>query len=201
MLGDARLEPVTLDLGASKFDLTLFVTEREGAIEIAVEYRADRFDEVWMRGLLGHYETLLAHLPAEMARQVAEVPMLSAAEETRLREMRVGATARGAGGRSAAAADSRSRAVSSRRHWRRPAATAGRPMANSSAAARAIAVHLVDSGVRPDGRVGIFLERSVAAVAAILGTHLAAPPTCLWIPPTPRRATATCWPTRMSRRC
>ena len=35
VLGDARLDPVTLDLGASKFDLTLFVTEREGAIEIA----------------------------------------------------------------------------------------------------------------------------------------------------------------------
>ena len=44
-LGEARLESVTLDLGAPKFDLTLFVTEGERSLEVAVEYRADRFDD------------------------------------------------------------------------------------------------------------------------------------------------------------
>ncbi len=67
-LGGTPLEPVTLDLGGSKFDLTLFVTESEGALEIAVEYRADRFDEVWMRQLLDHYEALLEHLPEGLER-------------------------------------------------------------------------------------------------------------------------------------
>ena len=32
-LAGERLEPVTLDLGESKFDLTLFVAERSGSIE------------------------------------------------------------------------------------------------------------------------------------------------------------------------
>ena len=46
ILGDASLEPVTLDLAESKFDLTLFVGESEESLEIAVEYRSDRYAEI-----------------------------------------------------------------------------------------------------------------------------------------------------------
>ena len=83
-LGDVPLEPIALDLGASKFDLTLFVTEDDGALQLAVEFRADRFDDVWMEALLDHYEALLEHLPADRDRPVHEVPMLDAAEVSRV---------------------------------------------------------------------------------------------------------------------
>jgi amino acid adenylation domain-containing protein len=172
VLGEARLDPVTVDLGASKFDLTLFVTESEHSIEVAVEYRADRFDDMWMRGLLGHYETLLAHLPTEMDRRLAEVPMLSAAEEGRLREIESGPRL------------AEPQAVLLPQHILQQAQSQPQALAVTCGsnrqsygelerAARAIAIHLVESGVKPDDRVGIFLDRSVSAVTAILGTHLA----------------------------
>ena len=171
-LGDVRLDPVTLDLGASKFDLTLFVTEREGSIETAVEYRADRFDDVWMRGLLSHYETLLAHLPQDSARPVADVPMLSAAEESRLRAAEPGPQLAGP----EPALLPQQILDQAHRHQQDPAVICGntrQSYGELGSAARAIALQLTDSGVKPDERVGIFLDRSVAVVAGILGSHLA----------------------------
>ncbi len=82
ILGTARLEPMTLDLGASKFDLTLFVTEGESSLEVSVEYRTDRFDEVWMDRLLDHFEHLLEQLPADLERSTAELSMFSAGERS-----------------------------------------------------------------------------------------------------------------------
>ena len=147
------------------------MTEREGSIALAVEYRADRFDEVWMRGLLGHYETLLAHLPADM---VAGWPRYRCSPPQRkggcARPSR--ATARAAGplccrsrlfdrarSQPQAGGDLRQQPES---YGELERARAGNRDSNSST-----------GGVKPDDRVGIFLDRSVAAVAAILGYHLA----------------------------
>ena len=66
---------MALDLGASKFDVTLFVTEGENdRWSLAVEYRSDRFDDIWMDRLLDHFENLLEHLPVDLERSTAEVP-------------------------------------------------------------------------------------------------------------------------------
>ncbi len=91
-LGAARLEPLALDLGASKFDLTLFVTEGESSLDLAVEYRSDRFEDIWMDRLLGHFENLLEHLPADLERSTAEVPMISTDEQSMLVASASGAT-------------------------------------------------------------------------------------------------------------
>jgi amino acid adenylation domain-containing protein len=170
--GDALLEPVTLDLGASKFDLTLFATDNAGNLEIAVEYRRDRFDEGSMTRLLDHYGTLLQQLPSDPERTTAEVPMMSPAEQNRIRAHATGpdlevpeATllplqilerARNSpqlpavvcGGRSASYGD----------------------LAN---AARSIAARLAAVGVSPGDRVGLFIDRSWRMIAGILGIHRA----------------------------
>jgi amino acid adenylation domain-containing protein len=168
-LGEARLEPVALDLGASKFDLTLFVTEHEGSVEAAVEYRADRFDDVWMRGLLRHYGTLLEQLPGRLGGPVAEVPMLGAAEERELRAREQGPPLEGA----PAALLPRQILDAARRQ---PAATAvtcgGRSCSYGEldTAAGAVARALSASGVQPGDRVGVFLDRSVQMIAGLVGT-------------------------------
>jgi amino acid adenylation domain-containing protein len=171
-LGDARLEPVTLDLGASKFDLTLFVTEGEGSLQTAVEFRADRFDAVWMRGLLEHYVTLLEHLPADLERRVADVPMLGAADLERLSAWERGPAL------DASAADLLPRQVLDRAR-RAPASPAvscdQRRLSyeDLETTATAIAGELVAGGVRPGDRVAVFVDRSVEMIAAVLGAHLA----------------------------
>ena len=171
-LGDARLEPVALDLGASKFNLTLFVTEGEHSLELAVEYRVDRFDEHWMERLLDHYETLIERLPEALDRATAEVSMLG---ERELRELR--ADAQGA------PLVPSERALLPRQIFEQ---AAGSPQAPAvvcggvrqsyeelSSSARSIARELSTLGVKPGDRVGVFLDRSVLMMAGLLGTHWA----------------------------
>jgi amino acid adenylation domain-containing protein len=171
-LGSARLQPVALDLGESKFDLTLFVTEGESSLEMALEYRIDRFAEVWMRNLLGHYETLLEHLPGDLERSTADVPMLGIEEERRLV-----ADAQGPGLKATDATlapeqilDQVSRSRGS------PAVKCGgvrRSYGELETSASSIALRLLSNGLKDGDRVGLFLDRSPLMIAGILGSHWA----------------------------
>jgi amino acid adenylation domain-containing protein len=171
-LGDARLEPVTLDLGASKFDLTLFVEERGDALTAAVEYRADRYDEVWMRQLLVHYERLVEHLPLDPARALAEVSMLSENERSTLESWSRG-TPSSAGQRGLLPNRIDESAEQSPQA---PALECGNELRSydelSQAAAR-LAAHLRSKQVQTGDRVAVFLDRSPAMIEAIIGCHRA----------------------------
>lgn len=171
-LGEARLEPVTLDLGASKFDLTLFVSEGESSLEIAVEFRADRFDAIWMERLLGHYEALLEGLAGELERPVAEAPTMGAAEARKLR-----ADARGPELDTTEAAALPQQILDQvHRSPEAAAVSCGetrwsyRELASS---ARSIARELEATGVKPGDRVGLFIDRSALIIAGLLGSHWA----------------------------
>ena len=161
-----RLEPITLDLGASKFDVTVFVTERESALELAVEYREDRFDERWMSSMLDHYEALLAGLAENRDRPTAETPLLSDAELERITEYAQGQEAKGK--HAFLPEQIREQA---QRTPSAPAVTCGGTSYTYSelmASASAVASELA----RGD-RVGLFLDRSVLMIAGALGCHLA----------------------------
>jgi amino acid adenylation domain-containing protein len=170
-LGAVRLQPVTLDLGASKFDLTLFATDGEGSLGIAVEFRADRFDEAAMHRLLDHYESLLAHLPEDLGRATADVPLMSAHERSRLHALAQGP-----------ASDSDQSPLlplqildQARRIPRSPAVICDGVHASYGEVAKtayAIAASLGAAGVTAGDRVGLCVDRSAAMVAGILGTHL-----------------------------
>ena len=171
-LGNARLEPVALDLGESKFDLTLFVNEGPGSLEIAVEYRVDRFAAVWMERLLGHYETLLAQLPADPGCATAAVRMLDEEERQTL-----AAAARGAEPDAAGFGLLPARILEQCQvEPRSPAVVCGgvgHSHGELASAGRAIADELLAAGVEPGGRVGLYLDRSVRMIAGILGSHWA----------------------------
>jgi amino acid adenylation domain-containing protein len=174
-LGNARLEPLVLDLGASKFDLSLFVTEaaRSASPELAVEYRADRFDEAWMEKLLGHYETLLESLPEDLARNTADAPMLGEPELLELRRFAKGAeldTELSLGLLPNQILDQARRSPDS------PAVISGgvsQSYAELVSSAGSIARKLSARGVKPGDRVGLFLNRSALMIAGILGSHWA----------------------------
>jgi hypothetical protein len=90
-LGGVQLEPLTLDLGESKFDLTMFALQRADAMEVAVEYRADRFDQIWMEKLLGHYANLLGGLEQGLEHSVADLQMLPPEESASIAKNSLGA--------------------------------------------------------------------------------------------------------------
>src|SRR5207253_1275907 len=51
-----NLHPMGGEGRTAKFDLTLAVTEQEGALSCSIEYSADLFDEESMRRMARHYE-------------------------------------------------------------------------------------------------------------------------------------------------
>ncbi|MCG8456347.1 MAG: amino acid adenylation domain-containing protein, partial [Holophagales bacterium] len=177
-LGGAELEPLTLDLGEAKFDLTIFATERHGSgtrdgLELAAEYRADRFGADAIERLLGAYEALLEHLPGsdgKGASKVADVPMLGAGDARRLAQLARGPDL------------TAELSLLPRRIFERCRNDASAavicdgdtlPGADLAGLALSIARRLVDRGVGPGDPVGLFVKRSGGMIAALVGCHWA----------------------------
>ncbi|MCH9651938.1 MAG: amino acid adenylation domain-containing protein [Deltaproteobacteria bacterium] len=175
-LGAARLDPVVLDLGASKFDLTLFLAEGDGDGEVAVEYRVDRFRRGWMEALLRHYGNLLEQLPERSKGAIAEISLLGPQEQQHLIAQSRGSDLKSDGtqieggflpqlifDRIRQLPDSPA-VVCGGVHW---------SYGDLGRAAGALSQELAAVGVGSGDRVGIFLQRSAEMIAAIVGTHWA----------------------------
>jgi amino acid adenylation domain-containing protein len=80
-MGDITLAPFGVDLGATKFDLTLLTTERDQGLALAIQYRSDLFDEATIERLLGHLRITLESAVCDATVRVSEMPLLSAKEE------------------------------------------------------------------------------------------------------------------------
>ncbi|UUL82311.1 amino acid adenylation domain-containing protein [Sphingomonas qomolangmaensis] len=84
-LGDARLEPVAIDNGTAKFDLTLALEEAgDGGIEGYCEYDRDLFDRETIARFADHYVRLLSRALDDPAMPIARIDFLSDAERHRL---------------------------------------------------------------------------------------------------------------------
>jgi amino acid adenylation domain-containing protein len=171
-LGDIHMRPVELDLGESKLDLTLFVRERPRALELAVEYRTDRFADVWMQRLLGHFGTLVGGMVRDPERAVADVPMLPPEEHHQV-------TTEWQGGMLEAdtAALLPEQILEQARQAPETAAVVcgGEHLSYGELErrGRTIAVALAAHGVRPGDRVALFVDRSGAMIAGLLGIQWA----------------------------
>ena len=64
-----RLSSVAVDSGASMFDLTLFMWERDQGLSGSVEYNTDLFDAERIERMVGHFQTLLEGIVAGPARR------------------------------------------------------------------------------------------------------------------------------------
>jgi amino acid adenylation domain-containing protein len=61
----------------SKFDMTLYVFEREGGIGISLVYNTDLFDASTIAWMLSHFETLLEGIAADPDQSIATLPLLT----------------------------------------------------------------------------------------------------------------------------
>jgi len=159
-----------LDTGTSKFDLTLFLERRGGAMAGRFEYPRELFDATRMARLAGHYRSLLSAAVANPGARLDELPLLSRGERHQLlREWPSPGPGR--------PADAPEPAVHRRvAAWaeRRPEAIAVRSpdgdLSYRELARRAsrLAHHLRRRGVAPETTVGVCLERSAETVVALL---------------------------------
>jgi amino acid adenylation domain-containing protein len=83
-LADLQVERMAVDLGAARFDLTLFAEDRQDGLELTLEYGSDLFDEGTARRFLDHFQTLLAAAAMDPARPLADLPLVTDAEARQL---------------------------------------------------------------------------------------------------------------------
>jgi amino acid adenylation domain-containing protein len=83
-LGDATLEPVDLDTGTAKFELTLSLEEADHDVHGFLEYDTDLFEHGTAQRLAAEFHLLLAGIVAEPDRPVTELPLLTQDQRHRL---------------------------------------------------------------------------------------------------------------------
>jgi amino acid adenylation domain-containing protein len=78
-------EPVDVDTGTTKFDLTLSMIETpQGSLRAAFEYNADLFEPSTIARLLASFQTLLEGIVAQPEQRISKLPLLTPAERHRL---------------------------------------------------------------------------------------------------------------------
>ncbi|NEQ47692.1 MAG: amino acid adenylation domain-containing protein [Leptolyngbya sp. SIOISBB] len=75
-------EPLVLESGTAKFDLTLSMRPTHAGLKGVLEYRTDLFEADTMQRMAGHFCTLLAAICEQPSSRIAELPLLSAAERS-----------------------------------------------------------------------------------------------------------------------
>jgi len=167
-LGDLALEPLPVEAGTARFDLSLDLRDGPEGLRGAFEYATDLFDAATVERLRGHLETLLEGAAADPGVWLTELPLLTGAERDQLR-----AAASGGPAEAPSAPCLHDLVLEAAR--RRPDAEA--VVCGSDRLtylelirrASALAHRLRALGVGPDVPVGIYLERSADMVVAMLG--------------------------------
>src|SRR5436305_1758940 len=91
----AGVEATTLEAErtTSKFDLTLFVVEREQGLDCALEYSTDLFEAETMRRMLSHFQTLLEGIVDNPQARLSDLPLVTTQDRERLLSSSWGARA------------------------------------------------------------------------------------------------------------
>jgi amino acid adenylation domain-containing protein len=166
---DAEL--LDVDTGTAKLDLTLMLTEGGGGANGFLEYARDLFDAATVDRMLGHLQTLLEGAVEDPGRRLSELPLLTVAEQAELAAwtrplvphpvshqvpllVHEGVAAQAERTPDAVAVLDGEESLTYRDLMTR---------------ARGLAHRLRGLGVGPDVPVGLFLERSLDMMVAVLG--------------------------------
>jgi len=167
-LPGVKLATLDVQRHTAKFDLMFELFESNGNIVGSLEYSTDLFDDTTITRLLGHYGLLLSEIVENPEQRILDLPFLSAAEERQLvydwNEVAPHA-----------APEQLLHELFEEQVQRTPGNVAlvleGEVLTYDELNARAdeLAQELRDLGVGPETLVGIFMERSLEMVVAVLG--------------------------------
>jgi amino acid adenylation domain-containing protein len=167
MTPDLRLSRREVEAGVTRFDLTLFLWDGPEGITGSLDYSADLFDAATAARMAGHLETLLAGMVAGGPdRRLADLPLLTAAEEVQILE-EWNAT-------DAAVPEACLHELFAAQAERTPAATAliageeRLSYAGLRLQSLRLARLLAGLGVGPEVRVAVALERTADLIVALL---------------------------------
>ena len=83
-LGDVSVEPVGLETGVTKFDLTLELSEGEQSIEGMIEFDRDLYTPSLVERLADHFQQLLRAIVADPETPIHDLNILSSAEQKQI---------------------------------------------------------------------------------------------------------------------
>jgi amino acid adenylation domain-containing protein len=79
-----KLEEIDFDPGVAYFDLSLQITKMPGGLQCGLQYSTELFEAETIRQILGHYRTALEAVTAKPDLQIADIPILTAAEREQI---------------------------------------------------------------------------------------------------------------------
>ncbi|MDY7076205.1 MAG: amino acid adenylation domain-containing protein [Chloroflexota bacterium] len=83
-LSGLKLNLLEIENGTAKFDLTLFMEERADGLKGMLEYNTDLFDAATVERLAGHFQVLLEGIVANPDQSISALPLLTEAERHQL---------------------------------------------------------------------------------------------------------------------
>jgi amino acid adenylation domain-containing protein len=167
MLGDLEMKAQENAHLSSKFDLTFNVIESSDGMRLMVEYCTDLFSEQTIQNMQHHYQNLLSEIVNNPTQNISQLKMLDIREESQLREQFNNTHKAHPYKHVIEAFEDR---VS-----KNPKSVAlsyqQEQLSYEQLNQRAdhVAQHLLQNGVTPNSLVGIYLDRSIEMVVAIIG--------------------------------
>jgi amino acid adenylation domain-containing protein len=175
-LENVSVEPFGIDFGATKFDITLLVSERGDELALTAQYRSDLYAPETMRRFLGHVRAVLDAAAARPDTHISALPMVTPAERARLATWNDTAVNEGTDVSLVSLFEAQVARVSTR------AAVVGPRVASSgvntvtltyaelNARANQLARHLQSLGANANTPIGLLLDRSADAIVGVMGT-------------------------------
>jgi amino acid adenylation domain-containing protein len=167
-LGEAAMQPIPVDTGTSKFDLTLFVESSPEGFACSMEYATDIFDESTITAYADQFVTLVRAVAADPLTPIDSISLLTPAERLLLTNERNRSAEPSA---PLACVHEQFDAQANRTPdavalaWDGGAWTFGELQSRADR----LAGRLRELGVGPDVPVGLFLERSPELFVGLLG--------------------------------
>jgi amino acid adenylation domain-containing protein len=167
-LGEVVMQFADDEARTAQFDLSFDLMERGDIILCALEFNTDLFDGETAERVMAHYLRLLEEVAADPRRALAELPILTEREREQLL-VEWNDTAHDFP-RDACVHELFERQAEKNADAVALSFGAERvTYAELNASANRLAHYLRRAGLKPEGRVGILLERSAAAAVALLG--------------------------------
>ncbi len=165
---DLEIEDQMIDLGVSKFDLTLFVNEYSDHLELSLEFSHDLFKKETVDNMFRHLEVILESIVEDDTRSIIHIPILDQIEKNKI------------------LVDWNNNEVSYPNYssihdlieeqavlnpHQLAVSFQGKKMtyAELNDKANSIALHLIESGIQINQSVGLYTHRSIELIISILG--------------------------------
>jgi amino acid adenylation domain-containing protein len=172
-LAGVVVEPFGADMGATKFDITLFAAEHGGELRLTLQYRSDLYAPATMRRFLGHLSAVLATAVADPKVRVSGIPLLADDERAALAAWNDTAVAEGDAATLVELFEAQVACAATRPAVVAPSAIAGAVVtltyAELDARANQLARRLREAGTVQGSFVGLLLDRSLEAIVGLLG--------------------------------